>query len=118
MNIQRCLTACGLVAMMAAPVASNAGGNPERALDACVQSFVATYLPNRVVHVQKRLGATSPLAIYERTLTIAITARGARSGEPIAQARCVASARGDVLVIDNPPLETYLASADFTANLR
>lgn len=91
----------------------------QQAIDACVKSFVETYIPqDRVVRIRKRQPPLSPLGIlndWKGTYTIALSARGARTGEEIAEARCVASAQGEVIVMDSPARETYIAKADFAA---
>ncbi|HEY0942080.1 MAG TPA: hypothetical protein VGE08_18465 [Steroidobacter sp.] len=80
-------------------------------MDACVKSFIeSNFAEDRVVHVRKRPKATMyPQSKY----TIALKARGARSGEVLAQARCVAGSRGNVIVLDSPPFDNLLANADF-----
>jgi hypothetical protein len=117
MSNKRWLATLGMLVLTAAPMASQAD-EARRALDACVQSFVETYLPGRVVHLRKAQGTPGPLAHYEDTYTIALAAHGAKSGQLVAQARCVASRRGSVLVLDNPPPENYQANADFTVDLK
>jgi hypothetical protein len=116
MNARRILLTAGTLVLAATPLATYAG--PKQAIDACVQSFVETYLPDRVVRVHTRQPALGPLGILndrKGTYTIALSARGARSGKEIAQARCVASTRGDVIVMDSPVEDTYVAKADFAA---
>ena len=116
MNARSTLAIVGTLMFAATPLASLAG--PRQALDACVKSFVETYVPkDRVVRVHRQQPAVTPLGILnggKSTYTIALSARGARSGKEIAQARCVASTRGDVIVIDNPAINAYVADADFT----
>lgn len=106
-------------AFLAAPGASQA--NPANtAVDACIKSFVeSNFTDDRVVHVRKRLEPTGSLRfMYPRAqYTIDLTARGARSGEVLAQARCVAGYRGNVIVLDSPPLDNYIAKADFSVTI-
>lgn len=118
MNIRKTVAVSGLLVLVAAPFATHAGG-ADNALNACVSAFVETYVPkDRIVRVRK---THPPASVFDiRTnrsgaYTIALSARGAKSGELLAEARCVASGRGDVIVLDNPPVETYVAKADFSA---
>lgn len=116
MSHSKWLASFGLLALVTAPVASYAGA--DRAVHACVKSFVDTYLPGRTVRVRKEIEAPSLHRRREDTYTIALAAHGAKSGKLFAQARCVASARGDVVVLDNLPLDSHVASADFTVALK
>jgi hypothetical protein len=59
---------------------------------------------------------TSIVLRQPRKYTIALSARGLRSGEVLAEARCVADHEGIVLVLDQPPAD-YVAHADFIAKL-
>lgn len=118
MKARMTLAMVGTMAFAGAPLASHAGSN--QALDACVKTFVANYIPkDRVVRVYKDRPTPGPLALLQDArrgvYTIALSARGKRSGKEIAQARCIASSRGDVIVMDNPPTNTYVANADFAA---
>ena len=49
--------------------------------------------------------------------SIALSARGVTSGKILAEARCVASGKGLVLVLD-PPSGNYTAQADFVSTVR
>ena len=113
------LTMLGALMLTAVPFASHAG--PNKALDACVSSFIDTYIPkDRTVRVRKYHPPRSSLAAQysnKSTYTIALSARGTRSGKELAQARCVASNRGDVIVLDSPAPDTYVASADFAIDV-
>lgn len=116
MKARMTLAMAGTLVLVATPLAAYAGSN--QALDACVKSFVANYIPkDRVVRVYKHRPAPGPLALMhdKATYTIALSARGKRSGQEIAQARCVANTRGEVIVLDSPPADTYVADADFAA---
>lgn len=119
MKARMSLAMAGTLVLAATPLASYASSN--QALDACVKAFVANYIPKEsVVRVYKHRPTPGPLAILldrKGTYTIALTARGKRSGEEIAQARCVANSRGDVIVMDSPPADTYVAKADFAATV-
>jgi hypothetical protein len=117
MHIRMAVAVSGLLALATAPLTSHAGG-ADRAVNACVKAFVENYLPkDQVVRVRR---VESPdvqnrFARQPTSFTIALTAHGVKSGVEIAQARCVASARGEVMVLDNPPVESYVAKADYVA---
>jgi hypothetical protein len=112
------LVLSALLSLTATPLATQAAG-AEGALDACVSAFVDRYLPDRKVTVHKRLPASGPLDVLARheQYTILIDARGKRSGEQLAQAVCVASPRGDVIVLDGAVPVEQVAKADFRATL-
>ena len=118
MNIGRKVALSGLLALAAIPFAAQAD-NADRAANACIKSFVETYLPkHQPVRIKKIEPVASPLRYYTNrfgTYTVALSARLSRSGEELAQARCVASARGEVIVMDSPPVATYAANADVAA---
>ena len=112
------LTAVALAAM---PLAAPAQAGSDAAIDACVKSFVDAYLPGHPVKlVNKQQPATGPLDTHyaPRQYTIALAAYSAQSGDLLAQARCVASRRGDVIVLDSPPAAEYVARATFAVSLR
>jgi hypothetical protein len=118
MNTKTSLLA--LVALTALPFSSHSQPG-DAAVDSCVKSFVEAYLPGHPVkQVKKVAPPESPLdAFYApRQYTIAMSARGARTGELFAQARCVASRNGLVLVLDSPSTDAYVARADFVVSLR
>ena len=118
MNISKAVAVSGLILVAAAPFAAQAGGMG-KATDACVAAFVETYVPaGHKVRIQKGSYAGSPLEYSSKQYIVALSARFARSGQEIAQARCVASARGDVIVLDRPPPETYVARADVKVELK
>lgn len=102
------------LAFLAAPVASHADPS-SAAVDVCVKSFVDAYLSkDRIVQVIK---PSDPVDVFDyvyapETYTIALTAREVRSGDVLAQARCIASRRGKVTVLDSPPIDSYLSKAD------
>lgn len=104
----------GLLVLASAPVTSQAGP-ADRAVNACVKAFVDTHVPkDRIVHVVKdRSPSLMDRFHRQRAYTIALTAQGSESGKVLAQARCVANVRGEVIVLDNPPPATYIAQADF-----
>jgi hypothetical protein len=115
---RKTLVASALLSLTATPLAAQAAGT-ERALDACVSAFVDRYLPDRKVTVRKVAHSPSPLEVLARhdQHTILIDARGKRSGEQLAQAVCVASPRGDVIVLDSSMTPELVARADFKATL-
>ena len=107
-----------LLSLCATPFATQAAGI-DRALDACVSAFADRYLQDRTVTVRKVMPTPSPLELMARPdhYTIVLDARVKRSGELLAQASCVASRRGDVIVLDSPALPEHVAKADFRATL-
>jgi hypothetical protein len=117
MNTRKSLIMCGTLALAAVPCASYAD-SAERAVNACVKSFVDTYLPDRVVHVRKQLPSPGPLDRYIDSYTIVLMAEGKTSAAPLAQAQCVANRRGDVIVMDGAPIAKSLSKADFVVSLR
>lgn len=122
MNIQslagKALALSALLGLTAAPFSAQAAGI-DRAVDTCVSAFVDRYLPDRNVTVRKLLPAPGPLDAMARrdNYTILIDARSKSSGEQLAQARCVASRRGDVIVLDDTVTPEFVAKADFRATL-
>lgn len=117
MNARKSLVMCGLLALAAMPYASYADG-ADRAVNACVKSFVDAYLPDRVVQVHKQLPAPGPLDRYIDSYLIVLTAAGKTSATPLAQAQCVATRRGAVIVMDSAPIAKSLSKADFVVSLR
>lgn len=106
---------------LAVPLASQAQTAHSAAVNACVKSFAESHLSKySVKRVRKDRAAASPLEAFYKpsTYTIALAAYGAESGQLIAHARCVASGKGVVLVLDNPPAEEYVARADVSVALR
>jgi hypothetical protein len=123
MNIEgrwcrRTAVLAALVGLTATPFATQAAG-VDRALDACVSAFVHRYLPDQKVTVRKLVPSPGPLDMLarERNHTIFIDARSKRTGEQLAQAACVASLRGDVIVLDSAVTPEFVAKADFRATL-
>jgi hypothetical protein len=112
------LVLTAVLSLTALPFAAQAAGS-DRALAACVSAFVDRYLPDRKVTVRKQLPAPGPLdvAAHKDHYTIMIDARGKHSGEQLAQAQCVASRRGDVIVLDSSVTAESIAKADFRATL-
>lgn len=104
----------GLLVLASAPLVSQASP-ADRAVNACVQAFVEAQVPkDRIVHVVKdRQSSLMDRFHRQRAYTIALTAQGKQSGKVLAQARCVANVRGEVIVLDSPPPSTYVAQADF-----
>ena len=117
MSTRHTLALATILAIAATPLASEAA-SPHKAMNACIAAFVDQYVPKgHPVVVRKMIPAPSPLDVLMRQnrYTIALEARTVQSNVQLAQARCVASPRGDVIVLDSPPADTYVASADFTA---
>jgi hypothetical protein len=117
-SARKALSLAVLIGLSATPFATQAAG-PDRALNACVSAFADRYLPDRLVKVHKILPAASPLDAmrHERQFTILLDARGKTSGELLAQASCVASRRGDVIVLESPVAPDSWDKADFRATL-
>ena len=110
-----------MAALAAIPFAAPAQAGSDAALDACVKSFIDAYLPGHPVkQVNKQEPASGPIDTHyaPRQYTIALAAYSARSGDLLAQARCVASRRGDVIVLDSPPASEYVARANFAVTFR
>lgn len=110
-----------LVALAVVPFATQAEPRGDVVVDACVKAFVDTYLPaHPVKQVNKQAPAPGPVDTYyaPRQYLVALSARGARSGDLLAQARCVANRKGMVIVLDSPPVDEYVARADFVVSLR
>jgi hypothetical protein len=117
-SARKALSLAVLVGLAATPLATQAAGI-DRALDACVSAFAERYLPDRTVTVHKLIPADSPLLsmAHERQYTILLDARGKKSGDLLAQASCVASRRGDVIVLESPVNPERVAQADVRATL-
>jgi hypothetical protein len=115
---RKTIAIAALATLSLTPLASQAAGS-DRALDACVSAFVDRYLPDRKVTVRTLMPAPGPLDVLNRQdhYTIVIDARTKRGGELLAQASCVASRRGDVVVLDNLVTPEQVARADFRATL-
>ena len=116
--VRKTLALSALLSLTATPFATQAAGI-DRAVDACVSSFVARYLPDQQVTVRKLMPAPGPLDVldHKNHYQIVLDARGRHSGELLAQAQCVASRRGDVIVLDNAVTPEFVAKADFRAAL-
>jgi hypothetical protein len=110
MRTRRLLILSGLLALGATPIASYAGGS-QKAFDACIKNFVETSVPkDRIVRVEKSAQAPGPLAVLSRKkYIIELTARGAKSGEEMSKATCVASPQGYVILLDTKPVDTLFA---------
>ena len=115
---QKTLALAALLGLSAIPFTAQAAGL-DRAVDACVSAFAERYLPDRTVTVRKLVATPSPLEMmaHKDHYTIVLDARGKRSGELLAQASCIASRRGDVIVLESPVTGERLAQADFRATL-
>jgi hypothetical protein len=117
MSFHKPLALVGVAILASTPFLAQASPL-HKATNACVSAFVDTYLSQaRKVRVRVVDGAASPLDYFPKQFTIALSAY-TRSGKEVATARCVASNKGQVLVLDNPPVEEYLATADFVVGLK
>ncbi|MFC4309609.1 hypothetical protein ACFPN2_11010 [Steroidobacter flavus] len=117
MSIHKPLAVVSLAILASTPFLAQASPL-HKATDACVSAFVDTYLPNaKKVRIRVVDGAASPLDYFPKQFTIALSAY-TRSGQEVATARCVASNKGQVIVLDNPPPAEYVASADFVVGLK
>ena len=116
------LSFSAIFALAATPMASHAELGSGAAFDACVKSFVETYLPGHPVRkVMKSSPAPSAfnLLIHRNEYTILLSARGMQSGDVIAEARCVANRNGIVIVLDEPSLAAMqLIRPDFVVSMR
>lgn len=114
----RTAAAVALASLIATPLVAQAVG-PDRALDACIDAFVDRYLPDHAVTVTKRVPAPGPLDAFVRRdhLTIVLDARSKSSGEQLAKATCVASRRGDVIVLEKSATPEHFITADFRATI-
>jgi hypothetical protein len=118
MAVRKILAGAVAMALSIAPFTTHASG-ADVAVNACVKSFIEANFKDRMVRVRKDAYVPSPAFPHTRdTYSVALTARGARSGELIAQARCVASRRGTVIVLDSPDPSTYVAKADFAVTVK
>jgi len=101
----RATLAVATLALLASPLASRADA-VEKAMDACVQAFVAASLPKeqRVV-VDKTSAAIGPMDAQSRTYRIVLKATGTTSGREIAKGVCVANRDGEVIALNGrrPP---------------
>ena len=111
MSIRSLVVIAGMAALTAAPLSAHADG-ADRAADACIQAFVDTYLPkDRQVKVRTVSPVSGPLGAYTKRYTVDLSARLSRSGTELVTARCVASATGQVIVLDNPSTTFPVASS-------
>ena len=99
MKIRGLATACGLVIFGAISFQAQAGG-ADKAAEACIRSFVDTYLPKSApLQVRTVSQGSGPLGVHARKYTIDLSARLTRNGKEFVTARCVADARGQVIDI-------------------
>jgi hypothetical protein len=96
----RATLAVATLALLGSPLASRAD-TVEKAMDACVQAFVAASLPKeqRVV-VDKLNSAIGPMDAQSRTYRIVLKAKGSTSGRQIATGVCVANRDGEVIALN------------------
>ena len=101
----RATLAVATLALLGSPLASRADA-VDKAMDACVQAFVAASLPKeqRVV-VDKMNSAIGPMDAQSRTYRIVLKATGTTSGREIAKSVCVANRNGEVIALNGrrPP---------------
>lgn len=117
MSIRKSLPVIGLALLAATPFVAHAGAG-SKATKACVQAFVDTYVPHaKKVNLRISEPPLRPLTYAPRKVVVALSAH-LPDGTELATARCVANVKGDVMVLDNPPPSTYLASADFVVGLK
>lgn len=101
----RPLLAVTTLALLGSPLASRADA-VDKAMDACVQSFVAASLPKgQRVLVDKEHSAPGPLDVHTRTYRIVMIATGNTSGRQLAKSVCVANRNGEVIALNGrrPP---------------
>jgi hypothetical protein len=101
----RATLAVATLALLGSPLASRADA-VEKAMDACVQAFVAANLPKeqRVV-VDKLNSAIGPMDAQSRKYRIVLKATGSTSGRELAKGVCVANRDGEVIALNGrrPP---------------
>jgi hypothetical protein len=116
--VSKTVALSALLGLTATPFTIQAAGG-DRAVDACVSAFVDRYLPDQPVTIRKLTSAPGPLDVldHKNHYLIVLDARSKHSGELLAQAQCVASRRGDVIVLDNAVTPEFVAKADFRASL-
>jgi hypothetical protein len=83
--------------VLALPLASHAG-SLDKAMDTCLQAFVAQSLPKeQPVVIEKRASKNQALDSRTRTYRIAITATGKTSGRELAKGICVVDRKGEIV---------------------
>lgn len=88
------------LALLGSPLASRADAAAQ-AMDACVQAFVAAYLPKeQPVVVDKQNLVSGPLDAHTRTYRVVLIATGTTSGRQIAKSTCVAGRNGEVIALN------------------
>ena len=113
----RRVLAVATLSLLGSPLVSRADA-VEKAMDACVQAFVAASLPKeqRVV-VDKLNSAIGPMDAQSRTYRIVLKATGSTSGREIAKGVCVANRDGEVIALNGrrPPKLTQAVASTETA---
>ena len=100
MNIKKS-SLLALLAFAAVPLTSQAGDSAtDAAFDACIKAFTTSYIPNHPI--RKTRSDTSALSLTTEyykpsSYTVEVRARGAKSGQTIAEARCLVD--GDRVVL-------------------
>jgi hypothetical protein len=91
-----------LLAVAAAPLAANAADSESNAaFDACIKAFSTTQIAGHPVQkTRANYSYASPTLDYWKptSYTIEVRARGVRSGEVLATARCLVDRDGVVLI--------------------
>jgi len=114
----RATLAVATLALLGSPLAGRADA-VEKAMDACVQAFVAASLPKeqRVV-VDKTSAAIGPMDAQSRTYRIVMKATGTTSGREIAKSVCVTNRNGKVIALNGrrtPQLAVAVANNEAAA---
>jgi hypothetical protein len=114
----RASLAVATLALLGSPLASRADA-VDKAMDACVQAFVAASLPKeqRVV-VDKLNSAIGPMDAQSRKYRIVLKATGSTSGREIAKGVCVTNRNGEVIALNGrrpPRLTEAVANVESAA---
>ena len=106
MNIRNATAVVGLLVLALAPFTAHAD-RADRATDACIRAFIDAYVSkDQTVRVQKALWSSNSLDFYARQYTIELNAHRTGTKEQLAQARCVANRKGEVLNMKGAQVET------------
>ena len=97
-------SAAVLLILSAAPAA-----HADAAMDACIDAFVAEHVPKDRKLKIRRVGPFNTSATGEERITL--TAKGARSGTPLASATCIVNGDGSSVTLAD-------ASTTVAANVR
>jgi hypothetical protein len=84
----------------------------DSAMDACIKAFVEQRVPkDRAIKIRKFAGPSS-LVATPQSERITLTASGAKSGTPIASAKCVVTDGGDSVALYDAQTPSKLASVE------